>query len=79
MRTCTTHHHACDCREAHFKQLEKEFKTMFELRAESLRKLSVAQKALENAEEWAHSDFCSDECHPFHLEISKALAEIENK
>ena len=41
-------------------------------------KLSKAREALKRAEEWAHSDFCSGgECHTFHIEISKALAEIE--
>lgn len=24
MKTCTTHHHACDCREGKFKEIEKE-------------------------------------------------------
>jgi hypothetical protein len=38
-RRCTTHHHACDCREGMFAELEKE-------NAELRSKLAVATEAL---------------------------------
>ncbi len=39
-KECTTHHHACDCREAKFKELERENAA---LRSELKRQLALWQ------------------------------------
>ena len=49
MTRCTTHHHACDCREAKFAELEAENKVLLssdrvkELEAENKRLLGAAK------------------------------------
>ena len=48
-KECTTHHHACDCREEKFKQLEQENAA---LRADKERLLDILQRWQRMADEW---------------------------
>jgi len=48
-KQCVTHHFACDCREAKFKELERENAA---LRADKERLLDILQRWQRMADEW---------------------------
>ena len=75
-RECVTHHHACDCREAKFKELEAELldkvQGMLE-RGKEIRELKaeLAELRGHNDMEWHWADLCCTvEEHPTNPNIN---------
>lgn len=59
-KTCTTHHHACDCREKHFAKIEAQ--------------LAIAKEALEYAAKHLHA-LCDRNDHVFACDEARAALE----
>jgi len=73
-KQCTTHHHACDCREEKFKQLEQENAA---LRADKERLISVLEEMLFQFQTYSRIDMEHAACGEARAAIDAARKEAQ--
>ena len=75
---CTTHHHACDCREAKFKALEAERDKLREEKAQQYQLARYYRTALQEIRDKTPAN-CHKEWPHHHWYLAKASTAINHK